>query len=479
MTKTGACDINRDVTLVKPLSATHVANNPTCDGVNDGSITIIPDGGSGKYTYHWYTANDESTDEEATVPQDDSKYSKINTAEGIAARSGLGTGVLYYRVEDTQARDINGNGKTADDGNCMTDYVRVSLVSENGFAVKGEKTDVSCFEEQNGIISINVLNGSGNYSYTWSGTGSALKQNENVQTGLSAGLYTVVVRDRDWGCTYTSQFTVGGPTTSLNISAKVTKNVTCNGGTDGEFTLSVSGGTAPYYWAFDDSNVSTTVGGANEVTVAGKVDFNEVTGNYNGKAGKHVLYVRDANGCLDAVEVNVTEPDAITLAASATNPTAQGSHDGCVSINSISGGTAPYTLAWYTGTIDATTGTYVWTPIPVGTKADASNSSSTTVKNDTRIIQGVGANVFSVIVTDNNGCVSDREIVTVTDNGALAATFSSEDPLCYGENGKLHVLVTNGKAHLQSMSMRLSIRIISKVELRFSLSVLRASTRFV
>lgn len=54
MTKTGSCDITGDVTLVKPMTVSYSKVDPTCDGVNNGSIEVSVTGGSGKYNYHWY-----------------------------------------------------------------------------------------------------------------------------------------------------------------------------------------------------------------------------------------------------------------------------------------------------------------------------------------------------------------------------------------------------------------------------------------
>ena len=431
MKKTGACDITGEVTLVKPLTATFVKEDPTCDGVNNGTITLKVSGGSGKYNYHWCQYVDDDTANDTVAG---------SAVSGLAMRSGLAKGSYFFTVEDLVARDIDGDG--AEDATCLTTETKVDLVSANGFDVKEEHKDVTCFSEQNGLISINVLNGSGDYSFVWSGTGSGIVNNTNVQSGLSAGVYTVVVRDRQWGCTSKKAVTINGPTADLVVRAQVEQNVTCNGGTDGKFVISITGGVAPYYYSIDNANVPTIPAGStgsNEISQAeaDSVTFSsEADGHgFDGKAGRHLVYVQDANGCLSIVEVNVTEPEPVEFTYEAVNPTTNDGKDGKITITGITGGNAPYTIKWEkangSGTFYDITGT---------------TEGSTNVSGSTRILNGLGNNIYRITAVDANGCVSAQKIVVITDKGALDVDFDKTDALCYGANGQLTALIVNGTA---------------------------------
>ncbi len=419
MTKTGSCEITGETTLVRPLSSTHTDVNPTCSGVDDGSITIRATGGSGNYTYHWYQLDDNDN--------------QINKVDGLVTRSGLAPGTYYYTVEDTKARDLDGDGTVNDDETCTTDPVAVTLVAANGFAVYSDIHDVTCYTDQDGIFTISVVNGSGSYSYTWSGTGQGIVANSTAQTNLSSGVYTVVVKDTEWGCSATLTETINGPSSALSVRTTGVSDVSCNGGSDGSFNLVVSGGVAPYYYSFT-STIETTEGGDNELESAGTYAFSLDDNNFEGTAGKYLLYVQDANGCQEIIEVEIDEPDIVEATYSVSNPTSYGASDGSITINTIAGGSGTYSLNWSKRNADGST----------FTDLTGSKVGSTTVTTSTRILNGLEAGVYSLSITDGNNCVSETYLITITDAGSLKVEWGVTDATCYGENGTLTALITSG-----------------------------------
>ncbi|WP_345274623.1 Ig-like domain-containing protein, partial [Flaviramulus aquimarinus] len=190
--------------------------------------------------------------------------------------------------------------------------------------------------------------------------------------------------DGTTGVTYTATYTYpdgstdvltcGFDVTITNISlSEVTadrENVTCNGESDGSFTINATGGNVPYTYSLDN------------------IDFTNTTGTFsNLSANNYIVYVKDDNDCSDTINVTITQPDELELSIeSITDVACLGDTNGAIDI-SISGGTQPYTYAWSNSE----------------TSEDLSNLSAAT---------------YTVTVTDSNGCtISDSfEVSTVPDN---------------------------------------------------------------
>ncbi|MEL6923479.1 MAG: Ig-like domain-containing protein, partial [Bacteroidota bacterium] len=106
-----------------------------------------------------------------------------------------------------------------------------------------------------GTITVNASGGSGSYQYRING-GSW--QSSNVFSSLSANSYTVEIRNSGGLCdpvAYTSNPVVLSDPNTPSLSANIS-NVDCNGNANGGIDLSVSGGTAPFTFAW--SNGATT-----------------------------------------------------------------------------------------------------------------------------------------------------------------------------------------------------------------------------
>ena len=165
------------------------------------------------------------------------------------------------------------------------------------------------------------------------------------------------------GCGVDAMVTVNVP--EVSVSVDMTTDVACNGDSTG--TIDVSGvapSLASYRW--DD----------------GSADQNR-TGLV---AGTYIVTVTDTLTQCTAVDTAmITEPAAIALTSSAFGAT-NGNMDG-FAVVMASGGTAPFTYAWN----------------------DAGMQTADTAVN-------LGPGSYTVIVTDNNGCV-DSSSVTINEYG--------------------------------------------------------------
>ncbi len=109
------------------------------------------------------------------------------------------------------------------------------------------------------------------------------------------------------------------------MTAVSTTNVSCNGGTDGSVDLTVTGGTAPYTYVWNNSATTEDMTGL--------------------MAGTYEVTVTDANGCTATGSATVTEPTMLMTAVSTTNVSCNNGTDGSVDLT-VTGGTAPYTYVW-------------------------------------------------------------------------------------------------------------------------------------
>src|SRR5690606_10064089 len=210
--------------------------------------------------------------------------------------------------------------------------------------------------------------GTGSYEYSMDAT---TDQGRNLFQNLTAGTYPTTVRDAN-GCTTTATASIDEPDV---LSATITGvDATCHGASDGEATVNVVGGQAPYSYSWNTSPAQTNV------TATGLA------------AGTYEVTIVDANGCVITESVTIEEPTPLLVTMdSQVDVSCNGSNDGEATVT-VAGGIGPYN--------------YSWSTVPVQTTASAT---------------GLSAGTYTVTVTDVNGC-SETLDVTIVEPDALAAT---------------------------------------------------------
>ena len=322
-----------DITVIATLV------HPTYYNVADGQITLEVTGGTGTYTYLW---NDDITD---------------------ANRTDLAAGEYTVIVTDS-------------DSNTAT--LTVNLIETFELTVTGQITSITS-PSGTGSIQLGVIGGTAPYTYVWS-TG-ALTQNI---TELSAGTYSVTVTDAN-NYEVTESFTLEA---FLNVTLAGT-DISCNRGTTGAITTTVTGGKAPFTYLWNT--------GASTANLTGLT-----LGNYSVK-------VTDSYGNYVTKQITLTQPAALRYSLTIEQPTTVGG-TGRI-ILSIAGGQSPYTYLWN----------------------DNSTASS---------IVGV-AGTYSVVVTDTLGCT--LEITDIILYDPMVCTSVNVSPTCYGDtDGSITLTVTGG-----------------------------------
>jgi hypothetical protein len=182
-----------------PSFTTATSTDVSCNGGNDGTITVQTTGGTNPINYNLQPTNQTNLSGSFT---------------NLAANT--------YTVTATDL-----NGCSVQTQLTIAEPTVLSWTSATG-------TDITCNGGSDGTITSQATGGTGSINYTLQPT------NQTNTTGsysnLSANTYTITATDQN-GCTTTTQVTISEPTPLSWTSATAT-NVSCNGGTDGTITES-------------------------------------------------------------------------------------------------------------------------------------------------------------------------------------------------------------------------------------------------
>lgn len=279
-------DNNCTVTLTETISepaplslAVSSLTHPSCNGGGDGSFSLAGNGGTATYEYSLDGINFQGSD----------------------TFTNLGAGTYNFTIRDA-------NGCTASATGQLVDPTVLSSTA----AVNNQ---VSCAGGTDASVTVNASGGNGGYSYSL----DAVNFNNTTGTfdALAAGVHTITTKDSR-GCTSASMVTITEPL-MLIASATVDNNVTCNSGSDGAISGSAAGGTAPYTYSIDGVSFQSTA------TFSGL------------SAGMTTFTVKDANDCMAATTVQISEPVSIDLQATVTSLSCHGAGDGSVTLVATNG----------------------------------------------------------------------------------------------------------------------------------------------
>ncbi|WP_417352255.1 T9SS type B sorting domain-containing protein [Flavobacterium alkalisoli] len=270
-------------------------------------------------------------------------------------------------------------------------------------------TDVLCFGDATGVITVTASGGTGTLQYAISP--AFVYGSTNVFTGLTAGTYTVRVTD-GIGCEVeTSTLEIMEPTAPLSASVGNLTHEICFNATDGTVTLTIAGGTAPYFTSLDSNNAA---------------DFAQDVLTYSGlSAGDHTVYVKDANDCtVTPIDFTINEGVDMTPTADIVATCSNNVPGNTVTINVASSQTLNASDIQYS--LD-------------GTNYQASN-----------VFTNLAPATYTVYVRHTNGCVQTVNF-TIDPLQPVSASISNiVDVPCKGDaTGSIEVTATGGTGALE------------------------------
>ncbi len=431
VTDSKGCTGTTSAVITQPpvLGISATAGNVLCNGNATGSISTNTSGGTNPYTYSWngttqtianpgglgagnYTVT--VTDAEGctasssvqitqppllTVSATSANVTCFGTSTGTASlTAGGGAGAYTYSWTPVGGNSANASGlpagsytATVSDANGCTRTVSVNITQPPLLTVSVAGTNLNCNAVPNGTASLSANGGTTAYTYLWSGgqTGPGI-------SSLAAGTYSVTVTDAR-GCTASSAITITQPPPVIKGTAG--NNVTCFGGNNGKAWVTPDGGKPPYVYAWKPSlSINDTI-------------FGLTAGNYS-------LTVTDNSGCSESTVIAITQPTQLGGTTSFTNSSCSGTNDGTATLVP-SGGTGAYTYSWNT--------------VPAQTTATAT---------------GLGPGIFTIKLTDANGCEYYANVTISEAPPIFINTPVITKETCELSNGKISITTVGGTAPL-------------------------------
>lgn len=278
-----------------PIVAVATPSNVTCNGMNDGSISLDVSGGDGTYTYTW----------------SDPTIGNIPNPTGLAA--GVYNVTITSCNGDQVKSDISAASLTITEPPAMTTVITPQ--------------NATCFDVADGRINVSISGGTQPYTYEWSDA-SLAPTNRPVNVPL--GNYSVTITDAAGCQEIMDNITIASPPEI--VAAVATTPASCSGIMDGSITLTPSGGSGgDYTYQWSDSNLE----GANPTNVA---------------AGDYTVTITDGNQCTNEISVTV---EATVVFSGMVQVIADdcGDSKGAIQVTP-NGGTEPYTFTWAAGPVE-------------------------------------------------------------------------------------------------------------------------------
>ncbi|MDN3690377.1 PKD domain-containing protein [Cyclobacterium jeungdonense] len=383
----------------EPLELGAVSNDISCHGAGDGLLSISPTGGTEAYTVNWYEGNFadlNAPDASGLTPLPE------QVGEGSFQRQGIPAGDYAILLTDANGCFLAENFSISEP-DPLSIFERTDL-----------RENVRCFGEESGTIVVEV-DGPTISPYFFEafkdGATTGIKAAPIVSLGFSpvyftdlpAGEYRIRVTDSN-GCTFDIDgILIEQPATGLVIEEPLISDysgfaVSCATATDGSIELTITGGEGEleYLWTGPDGFEST------------EKDI------YDLSPGQYQFLVTDENNCSATIgSVEMIAPPPLTLSVDIPQYndyqiSCNGSEDGRIT-SLPSGGTGNYTFDW--------------------TGPDGFTAAGPTIDN-------LGPGVYSLIVTDENGCFAQADYYLDQPAPLIISENSDErqNITCFGED---------------------------------------------
>ncbi len=420
------------VSITSPPALAFASTPAVCGGSGTATVTPTP---SGNYSYSW---NDPATQTTATATNlQAAAYavtvtdlsSNCSSSGGVAVGSGGSVQAYIDSISNTscagfcdgatRVRAISGTGPfnyswsngatTAINSNVCAGNYSVTITDASGCsasatvsitqplpvqALISDTVNVTCAALNNGEARAEGVGGVGLFDYMWN---DPAQQDSAHAVNLGAGTYTVTVMDAN-GCTASVNVPILAPPPVVLDTVEVI-DVSCNGDADGAITVSVTGGTAPYYYIWQQL----------------PAELDSIANNLTG--GAYTIIAGDVYTCKDTIVVNVVEPQPLAGQILNTDSVSCfGDTDGRADIGAT-GGTAPYRYS-LDGTTFQSGGTF--TNLAPGT--------------------------YTATVQDDHGCLATIPF-TIYEPALLTATLAgTTDVKCFnGNDGTATITIAGGK----------------------------------
>lgn len=283
VTDAGNCSVTGNYFVGQTSGTLQYSNILISDEVcnnDNGSIHLTVSGGVTPYTYLW--SNGASTD----------------------AIYGVSAGNYTLTVTDMSGCSI------------QTGQITVNSNPGNFSIVSINETAASC-GNNNGSVNVTLSGGNTPISYIWSNGSST----QDISS-LPAGVYSCTATD-NLGCELNYSAIIQNDAGNLTVSGNLTQSL-C-GQSNGAVDITVSGGTPPYTYLWNNGAASQDLTGLS--------------------AGNYTVYIEDANGCFLNQAYNIISSGAVVVSAVNITDEICGNSQGQIEVI-VNGGTPPFQYDW-------------------------------------------------------------------------------------------------------------------------------------
>lgn len=352
--------------------------NTNC-GLNNGSLTANTSNYYGNATFSLYGSS--------------GLISSYNVFTDTYIFNGLSADTYYVVAND-------GGGCTGKTESCI---VKSSSTLDYGFYVINDTPCNSTPTSGIGKIFVTGLTGVAPYTYVWSNgdTTSSI-------SGLTAGTYNVTVTDST-GCS-SIKATYVGKVESPGVGAIYVTPPSCFA-SDGEVTIIVTGGTAPFYYSSSTGSVAITL--SNTHTFSGV------------PAGFFSISVTDAGLCKFTTSTFVATPSSFSVVGITTSNSNCNDVGGTITAQ-LTAGSPPYTYSL----------------------TDSSgNTQSYTTSSPTWVFTSLSSGIYTLTITDSSGTCTFINDYTITNTIKFIVTGETTGTTCNLSNGAVTLGISGGSGN--------------------------------
>lgn len=265
-------------------------------------------------------------------------------------------------------------------------------------------TNTSCVNKSDGAISLAISGGNPPFSFDWKNIPNENGYNPYSQnlSQLYAGTYTLNLTDMN-GCHFTYNYDVAYQHTLPTVTHTATPVSTCGTNNNGSATLTVTNGSSPYSYLWNDITHQT----------------NSIATNLS--AGTVSVQITDNNNCVVDHFVNIpTQQISISVSLIDTSvlyTSCNGSNTGRIYL-AVSGGIAPYNV-----------------------------NSPWVIDSNFIHLENLSDTTLALEITDSNGCLLQTNY-TISSPQTMSVTILSSSILsttCPGSyDGRIHLTIFGG-----------------------------------
>ena len=401
----------------------------TCDGGVNGAIDVTTSGGTAPYSFLW--DNGMVTEDMTNIASGDylisitddigCQFSELITIGTLPAitislnNSGNefcgqlngnididvvgGSGSYGYSWDNGDGtQDLNNIAGgtyvvTVTDANTCQSTQGITILNDVSncsaycyLTVQGMSVDENC-GDGTGAIDLTITQAAQAYVVSWSNGATT----EDI-SGLTAGTYTVTVTDANQ-CIEVVNVAVGNSTMGLAISSNQISNENC-GNTDGAIDITISGGSLPYAYSWSSGATTEDIS--------------------NLPAGNYVVNITDGAGCtLSATYTIVNNTGNLAATANVINEVCA-NNSGRINLT-VTGNAGTLSYLWSNGAI-------------------------------TEDVSSLSAGLYSVIITDANGCVLSTPSYNVINESStlLLSNTVIDNENCNNAQGNIDITIQGG-----------------------------------